>query len=353
VEQQDLTDALGRWCEAGLLEPETADRISAFELARSRPGDAPRVPSRAPSRSHAPTAPPPPDGPRAVEASRRVRVAEAVGYVGAALALGAVALFVVEVWWDLTPSGRATLSALVAVVSGAGAVSQRTSDVPALQRLGSVLSATAVAAAAWTTAVITADVLEWSGRDVRAAVSLTALATASAAYRLRPRSLAQIVLLLSLIAAVLTGLFRSPLPTDAFWSALSAAAVAGAWALLGIGGWLRPRNTAITAGASVAMLALQVGSFGSMRPNALMLGVLVATGVVAGAVATGWTTHLAVGAIGLFVLLPQLVFDLFGGAIGVPATLLVVGLLLVLLAVGLSRVRRELEPPRPSTGGAS
>jgi hypothetical protein len=38
------------------------------------------------------------------------------------------------------------------------------------------------------------------------------------------------------------------------------------------------------------------------------------------------------------------VFDLFEDTIGAPATLLVIGLLLVLLAVGLTRARREIAP---------
>jgi di/tricarboxylate transporter len=59
--------------------------------------------------------------------------------------------------------------------------------------------------------------------------------------------------------------------------------------------------------------------------------------------------HLAVGAIGLFLAVPQLVIEWFGDAIGAPATLLLVGVLLVLLAVGLGRARREVVGP----GGAS
>jgi hypothetical protein len=64
---------------------------------------------------------------------------------------------------------------------------------------------------------------------------------------------------------------------------------------------------------------------------------------------------LVLGAGGLFVLAPQVVFELFGDAIGAPATLLVVGLLLVLVAVGLARagkqVRRADATAGPSQGG--
>jgi hypothetical protein len=53
----------------------------------------------------------------------------------------------------------------------------------------------------------------------------------------------------------------------------------------------------------------------------------------------------------LFVVVPRLAFELFGDTIGAPATLLVIGLLLVALAVGLGRAGREIRSAR-RPGGA-
>ena len=95
----------------------------------------------------------------------------------------------------------------------------------------------------------------------------------------------------------------------------------------------------------IALLLVLIGvaslAFGAVYPWAYspLFGAAALVGL---AVVRDRLHHLAVGAAGLFVLVPQLVFDLFGDAIGAPATLLVVGLLLVLVAVGLGRARREV-----------
>lgn len=340
VDAQELVSSLRRWSDAGLLDPGQADRIVAFEHDRV-PG--PAAPPHAP-----PISTPHPEG----APSRRSRIAEAVGYVGAAFALGAVALILADLWQELTPWGRVTLVGLVVVVTAAASIATRGSTAPTVQRLGSVLSAVAVVAVAWLAGVVTADVLEWSWRDVTTAVTVAAVVAAVPAYLARRRPLPQVVLLLSILAATEAVLFRSSLQVDIFWPSLVAVAIAGAWVLLGVGGWLRPATTATTAGGVIALFALQCGSFGDWRPVSLLLGVVLAGGAVAAAVVTGRAAHLAIGAVGLFVLLPQLVIDIFGDAIGAPATLLAVGLLLVLLAVGLGRVKREVDTSRPTLGGA-
>ncbi|MEX2422278.1 MAG: hypothetical protein WD670_10735, partial [Actinomycetota bacterium] len=108
------------------------------------------------------------------------------------------------------------------------------------------------------------------------------------------------------------------------------------------GNWLAPRSVAEVLGGLHALVALQVASFGDPRTAGLALGVVLATALVVLAVQGDAGHLLIVGALGLFVLVPQIVFEIFGDAIGAPATLLVIGLLLVLLAVGLGRVRREV-----------
>lgn len=335
MDPHELDRALERWQRAELLDADRAAAIAAFE--RDRVGD------HATAGGHARAAG------TEVAGGRRTRTAEAIGYVGAALAVGAVALILADLWRELAPVGRVTLAALVALVTGAASAALLRAEVPALQRLGSVLSAATVAAAAWTAGVLAADVLDVAGRQVATVVAVTAAVVALPAYLLRRRPLPQVVLLLSVVAAVEAVVLRSALSPDVFWSGLVAAAIAGAWVLLGVGGWLAPRDTATTAGGAIALLALQVGSFGDLRTAALVLAVVLAGGAVAAAVASGRTAHLAVGSLGLFVLLPQLVIDLFGDAIGAPATLLAVGLLLVLLAVGLGRVKREVDAiPPPS-----
>lgn len=333
---QDLQQRLSDWIDAGLITSEQADRIIGHETWRSAPRattSAARRPMTAPER-----------------ASRRIAVAEAVGYVGASLALAALGLLVSDVWPELGVGGQLALVGLLTVlVLGAGqAVHGR--PAAAMQRLTGLLWAAAGLGSAWFAGIVAAEVIGAGPEATGTSVGMTASLVALPLLLRRPSLLLQLVGLAGLVTTAVSLLEFSVLQPDVFWDGSLVAAVGGAWLLVGRGGWLRPRRTAEVLGAALALLGAQVGSFGDLRAAALILGLLLAMGLAAFAVARDAGHHLIVGALGLFVLVPQLVFELFGDAIGAPATLLVVGLLLVLLAVGLGRARREVGSPEPSTG---
>lgn len=335
----DIDVSVARWQQAGLVTPEQATAIVVFERDRLAVAPAPVGP--------APVGPAvvghaTPEGPDAVP-DRRATAAEAVGYVGAAFAVAAVGRILAELWDGLTAGGRLSLSLLLTVVlAGAAAAAARADSAP-VQRLASVLSTGAVLGVAWCTGLIATDALDLRWQDVGTSAAVAATAAALVSYLLRRRALPLLTLLgASAFAAEFLVVGRWDLPGDLFWAVLPVAAVGGVAVLLAAGGYLRPPVVASTAGLALILVALQVGSFDGLRAAALWLAVLVAAGAVAAAVATGVTAHLAVGAVGTFVLVPQLVAHLFGDAIGVPATMLVVGLLLVVLAIGLGRARREV-----------
>lgn len=315
---------LTRWREAGLLEAAQADAIAAFEAERE------------------PAPPPPPPGAGRAAPDLRTGAAEAVGYLGAAFAVGALGLLLFDLWERMTTGGQLTVTVLLTAVLAGAAVAVHGTRSAAMHRLASVLSLGAVVGVAWSAGIVGSDVLDLAGRDVALLAAAAATAAALPAYLLRQRALPLLTVLTSAAVLVEVLATRGELPSDPFWYALPVAAVAGVAVLLGVGGYLRPAPVATTAGGIVAITALQVGSFGDLRTLALVFAIAVAGGAVATAVVAGAPHHLAVGAIGLFVLVPQLVTHLFGDAIGAPATLLVTGLLLVLLAVGLGRARREV-----------
>jgi len=128
-----LAADLDRWVAAGLLAQDQATAILAHE--------APAAPSPAPTA-------PAPAGPR----SRVPVVAEALGYLGGALALGGVVLVLADRWSDLATGSRLALALAGVVLFGvAGALTPADTD-PALARLRAFLwllssAATAVAAA--------------------------------------------------------------------------------------------------------------------------------------------------------------------------------------------------------------
>jgi hypothetical protein len=115
------------------------------------------------------------------------------------------------------------------------------------------------------------------------------------------------------------------------------------WALAGAGGWLGPRLSAEATGAVFLLIGAQVLTATGWPRTALAIGVVLAA-VLAGLSVLGGRLHLLyIGAVGLFVAVPRLVFVLFADTLGAPATLLTTGLLLILMAVGLARFRRSQE----------
>jgi uncharacterized membrane protein len=321
---RELEHHVRGWRDAGLLSDEQATAIVAYEAERERRGVAP---------------------PR-----RRTMIAEAVGYVGAALAVGAIGLLLGEVWPDLLTAGRlALVGVLTVLLLGSGLTLRRTERGP-IRRLTSVLLTGGVLGVGWLTYVMATDVLDWREARVALAIGVVTLVVALPLYLLRPRPLPQLTLLATVLLVTVSALSLPALGPDPTWYGLTAAAIGLAWMLLGLGGWLHPRTLAETVGAGVAVLGMQSGSM-EQRTLMLSLGVALAAGLVALAITGDRPHHLVVGAVGLFLFVPQLVFELFGDAIGAPATLLVIGLLLVLLAVGIGRARREVEPPRRTSGG--
>ncbi|HSK23125.1 MAG TPA: DUF2157 domain-containing protein [Egicoccus sp.] len=323
--RESMTTLLQDWHAAGLVSADQVAAIVRFE--RDRGG---------------------------TEPSRRTVAAEAVGYVGAALAMGAIALLVGEFWQQFTTLARLVLVlVLTFALFGAGSALRRAAR-PPLQRLASVLYAGTVAGVGWATWIVAGDIVDL--RDVEVGIAVGAVSTAAALplYLVRRRALPQLALLVAVLVTALTTLSLPTQAPDIQWYSLTAVSIGVAWFLLGAGGWLPPRRVAETAGALLAVFASQVTDGDGWAT--LLLGVALAAALVVLAIRADALHLLAVGAVGLFLILPRLVFTWFGDAIGAPATMLVVGLLLVLLAVGLGRARREMgdgaEPPPPASSSA-
>lgn len=345
------TDRLDTWVGAGLVTPAQAERIMAYER-----GELEAVPG--PDDGGFGGAAPPPAGSATARArvSSRTSLAEALGYVGAALALGAVALLLGELWRELLVGGRlALVGVLTVAVFGAG-LALRTAAAPALQRLTNVLFAATVAGVGWCTGVVTGDVLgmDWDTRGASVGVMMFVVAISLQLWR-RGWLLQLCSLLSALLAA---GMLLSVLDPqiDELWRGVTIGTIGLVWAILSRGGWLGPRVLGETTGALALLLGVQLAAWGDPRTAVLAVGVIIAALLVASAVGGDHLHHLIVGATGLFAFSPQLVFEVFGDAIGGPASLLLVGLLLVLLAVGLGRARREVVPhggvgERPSSAG--
>jgi len=322
VDAEALRGRVDVWLRSGIISPDQADRILALEEA------APATESAA-----------------GADSERRGRIAEVVGYVGAAFALGALALLIRDDWSDLAVWARISLIAVLTLTAlGSGAIVRSSRPSAASRRLVGVLWLAGVIGSAWTTGILAWDVLGVPERWIPSTVGAVALVIAAVLLALGGHIAVQLATLVALgVTTVGTLVAVAPLEPGALTFGAMLVGGGATWALAGAGGWLGPRVSAEASGAVVMLVGAQVLTATAWPLSAQALasglaGVLVALSVVGGRV------HLLyIGAIGLFVSVPRLVFELFADTLGAPATLLTAGVLLIILAAGLGRARKAQE----------
>jgi MFS family permease len=301
------------WRGAGLLDEQQVEGILAHERATQQ-----QDPQR----------------------SSRGWQAEIVGYVGAAFALGAALLLLAEFYSDLLPVARAVLAGLVMLAGLLAGAALAASESAALRRLTAVLWTGSLAATAWTAGVIAGELVRVDPSWLATAVGAPTLLVGTLLLSRGRHELVQLATLAALITTtvgLLTG--TAVLPPEQLAVGTLLLGLGLAWGLAGAGGWLGPRWTAEVAGGLIALVGTQIIATGDRRVLGLILGLVLAAAAVALAVPTARPRLLGLGAVALFILVPQLVFELFADTLGAPATLLAVGLVLIVLAVGLGRVR--------------
>jgi hypothetical protein len=335
VARAALRDRVGDWIRAGIISAEQADRILANE-------------ERTSTRSAGMTGRTGDDRARPIDPgardARRTRIAEVVGYVGAAFALGAIGLLVAEFWSDLTIWARLALSIVLAVTAiGAGAL-LRGRTAAALQRLVGVLWLAGLAATAWSTGIVAWDVLDVPERWMPTVIGVVTLLVAAPLLFVGRHLLVQLAAFVALGSATAGTLVAiAPLEPGALAFGLMLLGGGATWGLAGAGGWLGPRVSAEVTGAIFLLIGAQVLTATGWPRTALTVGIGLAFVLVVLSVIGGRLHLLYIGAFGLFVAVPRLVFALFSDTLGAPATLLTTGVLLILMAVGLARFRRSQE----------
>ena len=302
----DLTDRLDRWVAEGVISRADADAIAAFESERG----------------------PAPPGRTGI-----TPVTEALAYLGGALAVAAVGTVLGGEWQDLPTAGRIAIpGAIWLALFGAGWWI-RDSTSPTLVRLTRVLWLLSAASLAWTVSSVVANGFRaerwplWSG----AAVVLFA----GALYLARPGTLQQLALVGGVILlAVGLAEDSSTAMGVAFW------AIGAAWILLG---W---RRLLVQPGAASAIGSLLV-LFGALMFSVedeevgAWLSVLTAAGLIGVSVGIRQTAMLVIGAIGLFFAMFGTIQQYVEGTTGIAIGLLVAGLVVLTLALIVSRLTRR------------
>lgn len=328
---RDLEARLDVWQRAGLISPEQADSVRSFEATEA--ATHPELPQSEPPQ------------PEPMASSTTSLISEVLGYLGAVLAVSAIAVILGQTWNEMGTGARLAVAATVTVVFAAAGLALLRAANPPSQRLSGVMLAAAVVSATWLAEVTATRIFDADDNQAWLAMSLTATACAGLAYGLRRRGLAHITFLaatLSLVAAVVA---KPVLHAEAGWVMLSLAAVGAAWVILGKRGWLPPTNVAQVSGGLVLLFGIFFAF--QMDPSRgewvwlLLLGVLIAMGLLAFATRGRGSLALIVpGALGLLVLLPQLIDVVFGDSLVTWFAVLVTGVGLVGLAVWLVRSRR-------------
>jgi hypothetical protein len=278
-------------------------------------------------------------------ATRGGPLAEAVGYVGAVIALAAVAILLADRWKDLNLCGRVGIVGLLTLVVASAGFALRRSERDPLERLVSVLLTAAVLGATWTVGILVSELTGLHAYDVALVSAAAALVMAIALYRWRARALPLLAMLASSLAIVIATFTRPAFAQDeGTWPGLAAWALGAFWVLLAWGRWLKPEPIAAAAGSLLAIFGALAGSSGDSRLAMLVVGLVTAGALMTRAVLKNTTYLVGIGAVGVLIFLPQVVILVFGNTIGALVSMAVVGLLLVLVSVRLARGRKGGRP---------
>lgn len=313
-----LEDAIGRWREADLVDDATAVAIRRFEDERE--DDDART-----------------DEPPVV---RGGLVAEGLAYLGAALAFGAgVALFA-EVWVELGGLARTLVAASGTIAIGGATMALGGDASPAVRRLRSLLASLTIVGVALTVGVGSAELTALGDELVALLAGAAALVVAVPVHLARPSWPSALALGASVVTTVLAAEAVVGVVDDEVAIGVTLAALGLAWASLGWAGWLTPRSAFELPGLLAGGIGIQTLAVDAFPIAALVVGLVVAGGVLAVGLLEDRTPPAVVGGLGVTVYAPQLVFEVFGDAVGGPLALLVGGLTMVTVAVLVLRQRR-------------
>ncbi|MFI7063578.1 DUF2157 domain-containing protein [Kribbella sp. NPDC050124] len=309
----ELPALLDRWVTAGVITPAQAERMRA---------DIPHSP------------------PASGEHRQTSLAVEALGYVGSVLIVVASLLLASQYWNDLSTAGHLTV---VGVAAGAlllagFAVPERLG--PAGLRMHAVLWLGATVSTAGFLGLFGDEVLGWQDDDLALLVFAGAAAVAALLWWRLPTSLQQAALFAALAgtagsAAAQFQASEGELPGVAVWG------VGAIWFLLGWGGVVRPRWSALLYGG----IGLTIGAGMTMPADGgLVLALTTSAALIALAVLARDLLVLALGGWGAVQFLPIAVNEWFPGELTAALGLLAAGGVLVAIAIWIAR-RRDGRPP--------
>lgn len=311
---KELEQHLVEWREAGLLEPAQLEEIEHFE------------------EEHHP-----------VEEPRRIPVvAEAIGYLGAALAAAAVMFFAINQWKEWSDLMRVAVLGVATVAAFGVGWFTRTSEEPAIRRFSTVLLTLTVGGTAATSVILFNDVL-----DVRESYGAqfaggAALVVATGIYVfVRRHMLLQLAMMGATLLTILPGFDRLPVSESQPWAGLTMVALGTAWFALGWREILTPGRGARIVGPVVALMGASAMYDGAQeRTWALLVAVVIAIAIVGLSIVLQQPELTFLGAVFTFQNLLIWLNETLKGTLAVPIALLVAGGMAIGAALVLTRRMR-------------
>jgi Predicted membrane protein (DUF2157) len=312
----ELRERLARWTAAGLIDAAQASRIEEAEAARLRTSEG-----------------------AAADATARRRlplVVEALGYLGAVIAIAAGVVAVQQYWQHIPASAELAFAGGAAVLLLAAGAVVKTGGEPAFARLRSVLWLLATASTASFTALLAGRFGHMSGTDTALLSSLAWTVCAVPLWWRERSALLHLSMFGGLVALAGTGLARL-VPAAAQWEfGLALWVMSVIWGAAAWRRYIAPE----TAGLAASGAGVLVGASLTMDTAA---GEVLALAAVAALLAAGVILRrvlfLGLGAVGVIWVVPHAVSRYLAGSAVAPFAVAAAGLVLSAIAVWLARAR--------------
>jgi len=290
--------------------------------------------------------------PRGASGSARGRLVEVAGYLGGALVVAALGLFLADHWIDLGDTGQVVaLVVITLLLAGAGAVvasigsgyaAARAGRDDVRRRLASALLTGAAVAGAVTVGRVV-DLADVGGRwsswpGFLGGVAMVVLG--AVAYRVLPSAIAQAGLAGGAFTAVVSsadvvGSSEGTVP------GLMILALGGVWVVLSETGVFREVVVGRAIGSALAVLGAQMPLFDGPAGLAYALTAAVAVAGFALYLRTTAWPYLVAGVLAVTVVVPEAIIDWTDGSLGAGGAVLVAGLTLLGASAAGFRVRQE------------
>jgi hypothetical protein len=277
------------------------------------------------------SAPPEPAG-----RSRAPLAAEALGYAGGVLAVAA-GIFMVR---DLVPGFPAgagiALAGVAWVIFGAAGAVLRTATEPAFRRLRSVLWLMSTVSLAAFTGTLAGQVFGFSPASATLLSSAAAAAYGAALWWRTRAVLQHLAVFASTAVLVGTAVYQLGPGTEAWGPGLGIWAWSALWGAAVMRGYLPPAATGYVATGAGLLAGAQLAMQLAAGP---VLAVVTVAGLLAGGVLLRQAWLVALGAVGVLLVVPQTATRYLPTSAAVPVAIFVTGVVMLGSAVWLARRR--------------